>query len=44
MSFLGWIAICGMVVVAIYTGAMAVAAVGDWWERRKRHDKGGGPD
>ena len=36
MSFLGWIAICGLVVIAIYTAAVSVAAVGDWWERRKK--------
>ena len=35
MSFLGWIAIFGLVIVAIYTGAVSVAAVADWWERRK---------
>ena len=36
MSFLGWVAIAAMVVCAIFTGAVSVAAVGDWWERRKR--------
>ena len=36
MSFLGWVAIAALVVFAIFTGAVSVAAVGDWWERRKR--------
>ena len=36
MSVLGWIAMGGLVIVAIYTGAVSVAAVADWWERRKK--------
>ena len=35
MSVLGWIAMGGLVIAAIYTGAVSVAAVADWWERRK---------
>lgn len=38
MSFLGWVAIAALVVFSIYIGAVSVAAVADWWERRKRHD------
>lgn len=36
MSFLGWIAIIALVGFAIFTGAISVAAIGDWWERRKQ--------
>lgn len=36
MSVLGWIAIIALVIIALYTGAIIVAAIGDWWERRKR--------
>jgi len=36
VSVLGWIAIGGLVIIALYTGAVSVAAVADWWERRKR--------
>lgn len=36
MSFLGWVAIIALVLFSIFTGAMCVVAIGDWWERRKR--------